>query len=481
MKRFLRWAVVTIAVVGVVAFVVLEWVIKQRPFADADAYWAQLDRHELTLDVVGHWNNTLGTIDILSYSQAPIFPAPVPDPYDMSMMKEWIQKDWEERKEAERAYAFFADDRDYGWPKSLRGVLWMYGLHARVWAAPSIAIIEPGRTAEAAFVIREALNVYRSPAVWKDYVYDQGWGDPMRDNVMWKAPLLIAEGLYALLTGDRQTFGPEMQAVARDLYESQDQALKQPIGNGFSGGVCCEPNHWFPQCNAMAVVGMALYDKVYGKDAKQGVFIGEVYRNRYMTFLREYMTDPDTGLLYRRYHPYGPQQADKDLSGFSNVFVALTLHDWEPEFAENIYRQLRKRYIRRAPLGLGAFMLEVPEEDPYGKLLNPGADMPGMLGETAVNIYLALLAARVFDDKETFNQINALLTNLTRPYFRQAEVRFDETNDDPAGLDDKTVGQMLNMMSGWWMLAKVHLGWRTILEHDWSKHRTTDGRLLNDP
>jgi len=88
------------------------------------------------------------------------------------------------------------------------------------------------------------------------------------------------------------------------------------------------------------------------------------------------------------------------------------------------------------------------------------------------------VASREFDDPATFDQIHRFLVNLMHPYYRQAEVRFDETNPEPSGLEGFTTGQLMNMFNGWWLFAKVHVGWKTILEHDWSRHRDRDGRPL---
>ncbi len=475
-KLILLTLVLAVAVLGSITF---EFVLKQEPFATAEEYWAQLENHRLTLDVRGHWNYVLSTVDVISYSQAPYFE--VPDPYDSGIFKRWIEEHGDDPLVLERVYQSFYETGDWGWAPSLRGIPWVQAAIPIIWAAPSVAIIEPGRTAEVAFVIRELIELLRSPAGWMDYAIIQGWGDPMVRNVQWRAPLLIAEGLYALITGDKEAYGPETVALARGLYEEMLENLSLPLGEGYCGGVACEPNHWFPQCNSMAVLGLAIYDQVFGPDEKHGVLIGEEYRKNYMQFIREHMSDPETGLVYRRWHPFGPQQADKDLSGFANIMVALMVNAFEPEFASNLYQQVRLRYIRRYPFGIGAFMLEVPEKGIRGEVQNPGAWQPGMLGETYLNVFLAWAAAREFDDPETFDGINRFLTNLAHPYFLQAEVRFDETNPDPAGIDDYTVGQLLNMYSGWWLFAKVHLGWRTILEHDWSQNRDADGRLLNNP
>ena len=448
-----------------------------KVFNPAEVYWEQLKNHKLAIDSRCHWNYALNTVDVISYSQEQYFP--VKDPYDMTMFKKWVDKYKYNELELKRVFQSFSETGDYGWPPSLRGIPWMQAAVAYVWAAPSVAIIEPGRTAEAAFLVKEFIELMRSPAGWMDYAITQGYGDPMRLNVMWKGPLLMSEGIYTLMTGDTKTYGPEMKAIARNLYKLQLENLKKPLGQGFSGGVECEPNHWFPQCNSMAVLGLAMYDKIFGTDEVFGVKIGEEYRKNYIKFIKEYMSDPKTGLIYRRWHPYGPQQADKDLSGFSNIFVALNLHAFFPEYAEKIYKLFKKYYLVKFPLGMGTAPLEVPERNPAGELTNPGAYEPGMLGETYLNFFLTWVATREFNDKELFHQLHKLAYEVASPYYLQGEVRFDETNKQPSGIDNFTVGQMFNMFSGWWLFAKVHVGWKNIIEHDWSKHKDKNGRLLN--
>ena len=475
----MKWIYALLISALLVALLVFQFVLKQEPFATADEYWSQRENRELTVDVQGHWNYALSTVDVISYSQAPYFD--VPDPYDPEIFKRWIDEHGDDPLALERVYQSFYETGDWGWAPSLRGIPWVQAAVPIIWAAPSVAIVEPGRTAEAAFVVRELIELLRSPAGWMDYAIVQVWEDPMVRNVQWRAPLLIAEGLYALMTGDLEAYGPETRALARGLYEEMLRNVELPLGQGFCGGVACEPNHWFPQCNAMAVLGLAIYDRVFGPDEEHGVWLGREYRRQYMRFLKEHMTDPETGLIYRRWHPFGPQQADKDLSGFANVMVALLVNAFEPEFAQNLYEHVRTRYIKRYPLGIGAFMLEVPERDLRGELQNPGAWQPGMLGETYLNVFLAWAATREFDDPKTFDEIHRFLTNLTHPYFLQGEVRFDETNPEPAGIDGFTVGQLLNMYSGWWLFSKVHLGWRTVLDHDWTQNRDEEGRPLNNP
>ena len=44
-----------------------------------------------------------------------------------------------------------------------------------------------------------------------------------------------------------------------------------------------------------------------------------------------------------------------------------------------------------------------------------------------------------------------------------------------------TTRNILNMLSGWWLFAKVHLGWKTIFDHDWSQNRDSPGRPQAPP
>ncbi len=447
--------------------------------SDPDAYWRQRAEQKLTPDSEAHWNHALATVDLISYTQNPIFPPPS-ESYALHMYRDWIRKNGKDRDTLNAVYGFFAADTDYGWPAEIKGIPWVYAINAWVWSAPSVAMIEPGRTAEAAFLVREMIKVIRSPSAWQDYAIEQGWEDPMRANVMWKYPLLMAEGLYGLMTGDLERYRPEMEAVARDLYATMLENQKKKRGKGYSGGVCCEPNHWFPQCNSGGALALAMYDRLYGKDEKYGVMIGGEYRRVFLKFLRKEMCDPKSSRLYRRYHPEGPLQADKAYSAFAQIVVAVHMKMFEPDFARQLYDLVIHHYVKTDPL-LGTFLLEVPEYDDFKRGLNRGAQAPGMLGEPAVGILILLQAAREFEDHETSSKLLKTLTALGRPYYRQGELRFDETNPDPIGIGDRTTGQLLNMFSGWFLLGKVHQGWEAILNHDWSQHRDANGFLLNNP
>jgi len=447
------------------------------PTGTSTDYWAQLEKGELTPDVLGHWAHILVVADYLNYSQKPYFD--VPDPYDMNMYKNWVEKNEEILMIPGTIFPVFSGDTDDGWPAEIQGVPWTCALMGISWAAPSVAIIEPKRTAEAVFIIENAIKVLRSPAAWLDYVVGDGWGDPMLDNIMWKGPLLIAEGLYALVSGDKEKYKPEITAIARNLYELQKSSLESSIGKGFSGGVCCEPNQWFPQCNTFGAGGLLLYDKVYGKDKKHDTYIGKEYSEHLINYLKKYMIDPKSGLAYRSSHPYGPMIIDKNVSANTNVFASIWLSLIDPEFGKSTWEILKRDYIKDDQEGNGAYMIDYNSENSFNQNFDD-LGYPSMMGEAIFNVFLAPAAARVYDDKETFDKLHEYLNENLPPNYYMGEVRFDEFNTDETGIPNSTYGRLLNMYSGWWLFFKVHLGWDTILNHDWSKHRDKNGLLLQN-
>lgn len=443
------------------------------PMKTADEYWAQYDAGRLTSDVEAHWAFGLTLTGTIDYSQVPYFG--MPDPYDMGMYRDWTAQNMSLLLSPGSIYPLFSGDTEHGWPASMQGIAWVYAAMGWAWAAPSVAMIDPQRTAEAAYTIESMIKLYRSPATWIDYVVYVGTLDPMIDNVMWKGPLLMAEGLWALVTGDRETYRPEMTAIARNLYDLQAQAVSLPYGQGHSGGVACEPDQWFPQCNSWGAMGLLLYDRVYGVDQERGVLLGEEYRRHYMDYLRSYMLDPASGLVYRYSHPAGPLVIERTVSANANVFASITGSYIDRGFWEDNWNRLRASYIKDDPCGHGAFMIDHISQTPINRAIDEASVFPTMGGEADMNVFLAPAAARTYDDRETFEKLHRYLNAYVPASYYAGEMRFDLLNtDDP----EESLGRLLNMASGWWLYFKVHLGWEAILAHDWSQHRDANGLLL---
>jgi hypothetical protein len=182
-------------------------------------------------------------------------------------------------------------------------------------------------------------------------------------------------------------------------------------------------------------------------------------------------------MLRKSYHT-DADMADKFDSAWATAFVASMLEPWDPEWAREMYEAVRENYVGRYEFDFGAYVLESLPESAEGKLKNIGdISEPGMVGEGALALLLMWVASRDFHDGELFDDINKTVTNITHPQWVEYEIRC--VDDEPSGIPGYTVGQLYNMFQGWSFFAKVHLGWDTIINYDWSQNRDSEGRLLD--
>jgi len=103
--------------------------------------------------------------------------------------------------------------------------------------------------------------------------YGEGPPDPCRyENVMYTGHLTQLMGLYELLTGDMRYSERGWDFVWRDgrkvhydlkqaVERLHDQCKAHP-----SGGICCEPNLLFADCNSHSALSFLLCDVVHGTD-----------------------------------------------------------------------------------------------------------------------------------------------------------------------------------------------------------------------
>lgn len=189
------------------------------------------------------------------------------------------------------------------------------------------------------------------------------------------------------------------------------------------------------------------------------------------------MQNPDNKMLRASFHP-SMDLADKSDSAYASAFVASMLKQWDPEWAQELYNAVRDNYMGNYEYDMGAYVLESLPESAKGKLKDiSSVAEPGMLGEGALAIALMYVASRDFNDAEVFNGINKTITNITRPKWVESEIR--SSDDEPSGIPGFTTGNLYNMFQGWALFAKVHLGWETIIDYDWSKNRDSQGRLMD--
>ena len=204
--------------------------------------------------------------------------------------------------------------------------------------------------------------------------------------------------------------------------------------------------------------------------------IGEAYRNDYVKFVKEKVQNPSNGMLRKSYHT-NADLADKFDSAYATAFTAMMLKPWEPEWTEEMYTTVRDDFMGNYDFDMGAYVIESLPESAKGKLENMDVTDPGMIGEGPLALLLMQAASREFDDAETFNSINKTITNIMRPKWTETEIR--SVDNEETGIPGFTMGNVYNMFQGWTLLSKVHVGWETIIDYDWSKNKDSQGQLMD--
>lgn len=141
----------------------------------------------------------------------------------------------------------------------------------------------------------------------------------------------------------QQTFDYDIHSLARAL-------LGQFKGNQWLG-IECEPNAMFPECNQHPLIGLALYDRMYGTGhfaETSTKFLARFMEEGYPGANSSYMS-----FLMLRQHGF-VRLDDAWGDGWTGTF----LHAWQPQIAEQAYQGQVKRFTRQ--LGDGTATIAMP-------------------------------------------------------------------------------------------------------------------------
>jgi hypothetical protein len=305
-----------------------------------------------------------------------------------------------------------------------------YSLAFTSYALANVALIEPSLRPLAAHGIDFALRKMKHPRMWRDWQED-GFGktdaahatleDAVAEgNIMFKGHLNTMYALFQLVSGDRR-YEPENERLTQRIY--------QEIRANPYAGIVCEPDNYFPQCNSLGYLSLALYDRIHGTD------YGEVAKD-WTAWLERHLIDPKTGTLYLSYHP-SLHTAKPYVSAYTTAWSLALIHGLDPAFAERHYPAFRKTFLRVSPDGRSAFVRETDDtEDP-----------------DSLATCFALLLAKEMGDVETFDRLMNFLEREGKPRFRNGQLVYE----------NKTNPFFAELL----LWAKTHVGTRAWLEADW--------------
>ncbi len=311
-----------------------------------------------------------------------------------------------------------------GWDTSQQP-MWKYYISFTGYSMPSLALIEPENKENIIYNMWVMIKKMKSKKVWMDWL-EFGFGeDPITyHNIMYKGYLNLMYGLYQLMSGDIR-FSREYTWLTQQIVKEIQKLHKE----GVYAGVTCQPNQYFVQCNAVNLMSLHIYDKLYGTSylKNEGKWVIE--------FIHQRMVDPKTGLYWMEYHP-SHDTVERYLSGYTNAMTSIFMKPFEPEFNENVYKKFKELFV----VEIGPFA--------YAKEFIDGGPSP-------VATLFAIWAAKEYKDVDLFTKLRNAVDKkgkLKKSAFSDAMVykEFDNVIQNPVML-----------------LAKIHMGWDTILNHDW--------------
>lgn len=310
-----------------------------------------------------------------------------------------------------------------GWDTSRRD-FWKYSIAFSAYGIPSLIIIDPENKLRYQALMDAMIWKMKSKRVWSDFT-ERGFGsDPITvQNIMYKGHLNLMYGLYHLSTGD--------QRYAREHAWLTEQIAKEMRlhHNGKYEGVTCEPNAWFVECNAIGMLSLHIFDKLYGTNYTEN----EIQWS--LDFIMSRMRDPETGLFYRAYLP-NHDLIKKELRGYTNAWILSFLKPLAPKQIDEIYPSFKEHLVE----SLG----------PYAAVLNYTDGKPDQVAQI-----FGLWAAKEHNDTRLFGQLRNAVDKFGR--LQSADDNNGLAYDDPNSV----------LINGVILASKVHLGWDTVLNHSW--------------
>jgi hypothetical protein len=252
----------------------------------------------------------------------------------------------------------------------------------------SVVQSEPALQTEGRAIFTRLIEKMEHPttlAYWTALGYGQDGG--ARKNVMYRGHLNLMYALAHDRFGETR-FDERFNALSRTLFD--EISGERPI--------CCEPDDLFIQCNAVAVLSLALHDRAFATSyASAG--------KRLLGWAREHMPIAGTTLVCEDYHPSTGKSSARQ-AGYANAWTisflapvpglegetAAMYADWRRTFVEP---SLLPGTVKGAPGGEALTMVE-------------------MLSSSLLATTFGLLATREEGDERLHHRLEGTLTRTER-------------------------------------------------------------------
>ena len=300
---------------------------------------------------------------------------------------------------------------------------WKYAIAFLGYGMPSLALIDPDNKKEYLLYFSIMIDKMKSKQVWDDWQRFGFGEDPLCvQNIMYKGHLNLMYGLYQLMSGDERYSKEYRWLTEQIVNEIRDNEDKKRVYQG----VVCEPNQYFIHCNAIGLLSLHIYDRLYNTNYTQ------VEVRKTLDYISTRLADPETGLFWKVYHP-SHDVATREISGYTNAWALALLKVFNPEKYTALYPVWKKMFV----VEIGPFVYV--KEAPNG-------------GPNRVATIFGMLAAKEFNDKELFDKMAWTVDTVG---FLKGDLETDQKRY--LFVDD-------TLLNGMMLSFKAHVGFDTILD-----------------
>lgn len=312
-------------------------------------------------------------------------------------------------------------------------------------AMPSFAIIDPHRTREMKYNLHVAGEIIENSNLSKPVeVYDAPF--------IRRLELFVILAMYKLVSEKKINDG-RFHSCAEAVY-------KRIVANGRSGqnvyGYDTLEGTYEAYPNLAALLAFRIHDRYFGTDYCERI------EGKLLTFIREKLMDEETGLFLEFYKTgslgvegeclsRSASWSGRTLTAATNALALAFMHYFDASQSQRGWKAFKEKFTGQL-LDMKAEDLQDTEVSSYISQLAP----------VAQGLYGSLFAAKEMGDKEYFDKIQRHILSITRPDQREGKIFFDALGDEQ------------KLHSDFLTLARVHVGWKKIMEHNWEDYYDFD-------
>lgn len=308
-------------------------------------------------------------------------------------------------------------------------------------AMPSFAVIDPYRNREMKYNLHVASLVIENDNLSKPLeVYD---APSIR-----RLEVFVTLALYKLVS-EKEINDERFHDYAEEVYgrimENGQSAQKIFAYDTIEGTYEAYPN-------LAALLAFRIHDRCFGTDYCKRI------EAKLQSFIRENLIDEETG-LFLEFHKTGSlgvkgerlsrsaAWSGRGQTAACNALAIAFMNYFDEAASERAWEAFKEKFTDQL-LHVTAENLQNRESSSYVSQLAP----------TAQGLYGSLFAAKEMGDKDYFEKLQRYVLSITEPNQREGKLFLDALGDEQ------------RLHSDFLTLARVHVGWKKILTHDWEDY-----------